>query len=67
MAYVRKTRDSWELQGNYGYGHGWETLTAEDKYREIRQRAKEYRDNEPGTRLRIRLVRERIEQHGGND
>ena len=49
------------LQGNYGYGHGWEDLSAEDKsqphaYRRIRQTLKEYRENEGG---RYRIIERR--------
>ena len=41
------------LQGDYGYGHGWEDLAAEDKAdsgagRRIRQTRREYRENEGG-------------------
>lgn len=36
------------LQGNYGYGHGWEDLTAEESRREILKRLREYRANEGG-------------------
>lgn len=35
------------LQGNYGYGHGWEDLTAGSR-KEVRQSLKEYRENEGG-------------------
>ncbi len=35
------------LQGRYG--QGWEDLTAETTYREIRARLKEYRENEGGS------------------
>lgn len=38
----------WVLQGNYGHGHGWEDLTAEESWREIRQRRREYEQNEGG-------------------
>lgn len=61
MAYTRKTRDVFELEGYY-QPYGWELLTAEETRTEIRQRRQEYRDNEPGTPLRIRKRRERIEQ-----
>jgi hypothetical protein len=37
------------LQGDYGYGHGWEDLSASESRREIRQTYREYRDNEGGT------------------
>ena len=56
MAYIRKTKDIFELQGNYGYGDGWECLTAEESRREIRERLREYRENEGG---RYRIVRKR--------
>jgi len=42
------------LQGTYG--HGWEDLTAEETRAEIRQRLKEYRENEGGN---YRIVRKR--------
>lgn len=48
MAYIRKTRDEWQLLGNYGFGDGWEILTCEDSRKEIRERLKEYRENEGG-------------------
>jgi hypothetical protein len=55
----RITRDIWELQGNYGYGHGFECLCA-GSLSEVKQHRKEYRENEPGTCLRIVCKRERI-------
>jgi hypothetical protein len=42
------------LQGSYGYG--WEDLTAEETRKEIKQRLKEYRENENGT---YRIIRRR--------
>jgi hypothetical protein len=43
------------LQGNYGYG--WEDLTAAEKtyegLKEIKSDRKAYRENEPGTPLRV--------------
>lgn len=45
------------LQGDYGYGHGWEDLCAEDTRKEARQRLKEYRENEGGC---YRIVRRAI-------
>jgi hypothetical protein len=44
----------WVLQGNYG--HGWEDLTAEETWREIRARKREYVENEGG---RYRIIRRR--------
>lgn len=48
----------WVLQGNYGYGHGWEDLCAEEFRTEINERLKEYRENEGGT---YRVVTRRLE------
>lgn len=46
------------LQGNYGYGHGWEDLCAEETRKEARERLKEYRENEGGN---YRIVRRAVE------
>ena len=62
MAHTRKTRDIWEVQGNYGFGHGWECVTAEETFREARARLREYRQNEPQYAHRIKFTRERIER-----
>lgn len=53
--YQRSTEDLWVLQGYYG-GYGWEDLTAETSRLEIRQRLKEYQENEGGT---YRIVKKR--------
>jgi hypothetical protein len=50
---MRKYNYLYVLQGNYGYGHGYEDLSAEDKadagaYKRIRQTKKEYIENEGG-------------------
>lgn len=58
MAYARKTRDEYELQGNYGCG--WECLTTEDTRKDIRARLREYRENEGGE-YRIKLRRVKLE------
>lgn len=44
----------WVLQGYYA--HGWEDLCAEESHKEIRQRRKEYRENEGGE---FRIVQRR--------
>jgi hypothetical protein len=44
------------LQGNYGYGHGWEDLCASESFKEVRQNLREYRENEGG---RYRLIERR--------
>lgn len=47
-----KTQVICVVQGNYGYGHGWEDLTAETSIPECKARLREYRENEPGTPFR---------------
>jgi hypothetical protein len=42
------------LQGNYGPQYGWEDLTAEETKEDIKQRLKEYRENEGGN---YRIIR----------
>lgn len=60
MAYQRKTRDYYDVEGNYGSGHDWEAVTAEDSRREAMARLREYRENKPGVTFRLRARRERI-------
>ena len=58
MAHTRKTIDVFEIQGDYGYGYGFETVCAEDNYKDAKQRLKEYRENERGI-FRIKKTREK--------
>ena len=44
------------LQGDYG--QGWEDLTAEESWLQIRERRKEYRDNDSYA-LRFRVIHRR--------
>lgn len=64
MVYVRKTKDVRVIQGNYGYGHGWEDVCEEYSFREGKCRLKEYRENERGIPFRMITRRERIETNG---
>lgn len=54
----RKTEDEYTLQGNYGYGDGWEDLTSESDRKQIIQRKKEYLENDP--RCDYRIVKRRV-------
>lgn len=56
MAYQRKTRDVWEVQGFY-YGTR-ERLTTEETRSEAIAQKKGYDDNERGVSHRIKKVRE---------
>lgn len=56
--YIRKTTDEYEIQVNYGYGHGYECVTTEETWKEAKAQLKCYRENEPGTPFRI--VKKRV-------
>jgi hypothetical protein len=56
MAYQRKTRDEWAIQGNYG--DGWEDVSVEDSIKDAKRCLREYRDNETG--YPHRLVKRRV-------
>lgn len=60
--YQRKTVDVWEVQGNYGYGHGWEDVYSADSFKDARERLREYRENEPEYRHRLRSRRVKIDK-----
>lgn len=61
MPYKRKTRDEFDIEGDYGSGDGWEVVTCEERYKDARVALKEYRENEPGVPFRIRKHRVPIE------
>ncbi len=58
MAYTRKTRDEYNIEGLYC--HGWEVVCCEDTRREARERLREYRENEPGMAFRIKKARVKL-------
>lgn len=60
-AYVRKTEDVYNVEGNYGYGYGWEVVCASLDRKEARADLRAHRDNEPGVPFRITKRRERKE------
>lgn len=55
----RLTVTSYDLEANYGYGHGFEVITSGETYREVKQNLKEYRENGDHAPMRIvkRLTR----------
>lgn len=55
-----KTKIVHVIQGNYGYGRGWEDVTAANDRNEALTRLREYRENEPGVPFRRIQRRERI-------
>jgi len=57
LPYKRKTREEWEIQANYGYGHGWECVNTETTLENARRSLKEYRDNEP---YPFKIVKKRV-------
>jgi hypothetical protein len=58
MAYKRKTIDEYEIQGNYGYGYGFECVTTEETRQAAKEQIRCYRENEPG--ISFRIVKKRI-------
>jgi hypothetical protein len=62
MAYVRKTIDTWEIQGSYGFNSGWSLETTEMSWKEAKEQLKCYRDNCPQYSFRVVKKRERINQ-----
>ena len=60
MPYQRKTRDYWSIQQYTGNLYGWEEVCATETFREAKQTAKEYRENQPEYPVRIRCKREKI-------
>ena len=57
---IRKTKDVYVVQGNYG--QGWEDLTESDDRKEARSDLKSYNDNETQYVHRLITRREKIEQ-----
>ena len=48
----------WIVQGNYGFGHGWEDVAASEKFREARDDLRSHQTNEPGYPFRMIQRRE---------
>lgn len=59
--YTRKTRDEYHLQANYGYGHGWESVTVENTRKEAIEQRKCYMENDP-REYKIAKKRVKLEQ-----
>lgn len=55
MAYVRKTKDEYNIVTNYGYG--WEIECTEETCKEAKQRLKEYREN---TNAQVKIEKKRV-------
>jgi len=56
MAYVRKTKDEYEIQGWHSI-YGWEMETTEETLKAAKIQAKCYRDN---VKYPIRIVKKRV-------
>lgn len=59
MAYQRKTRDVYDIMGNYGYG--WDVLLTDYTYSEAKKDLVDYRKNEPQYAHKIVSRRERVD------
>ena len=60
MTYQRKTRDYWDIQQYTGSQYGWESVSAEDTWKDATQTLREYRENQPEYPVRARRKRESI-------
>ena len=60
MAYVRKTIDTWEIQGLFC--GSWEMETTECSRADAKKMVKQYRENMPNVSHRIVKKREKIEK-----
>lgn len=54
VSFWRDDEPAYDVQGNYGYGHGWEAVTTEPSKEEARATMRVYQENEPGIPFRIR-------------
>ena len=55
--YIRKTKDEYHIQSNYGYG--WSTETIEETYKEAKAQLKCYKEN-IGNQCDLRIKKVRI-------
>ncbi len=51
----------WVLQGDYGYGHGWEDLCASEAKKEVKDDLRAYEENEGGC---YRIIQRREKNDG---
>ena len=58
MTYVRKTKDVWVVEGDYGYG--WEYLCGSEDRKKAYDDYHSYLLNEPNVSHRVRKTREKI-------
>ena len=56
MAYIRKTEDEYEIQGNYGYGY--ECVNTETTLKDARRSIREYKENERS--IPFKVVKKRV-------
>ena len=62
MVYKRKTRDVFEIQGDYG--NGWETVCAEETLSDAKKQLRCYDENETNYPHRIKRCRVKITEEG---
>ena len=56
--YIRKTKDEYEIEGNYGYG--WDYICTAKEQKDAKRLLKEYSKNEPRYSHRIKKRRVKI-------
>jgi hypothetical protein len=60
MAYVRKTRDEWQIHGWYGSLYGWEEVSVYDSRKEAIVDLRIYRESERGIAFKLIKCRVKI-------
>lgn len=61
MVYIRKTKDEYNVQCDYGYGYGYETVYTAETYEEAKSIYKDYKENDTfAIGLRIKKCRVKL-------
>ena len=60
MAYKRTTKDTWEVQVDYGYGDGFEFVAGYDSRKEALLERSAYVANAPQYPTRVKMVRSKV-------
>jgi len=57
--YKRKTRTEYQIQCDYGYGHGYEEVFTTDSYADARKIRRDYERNDLSA-FAVRIIQKRV-------